>query len=185
MRRNLLVRCAFILCLASAGWSWSRAAAARMMPAAKHESVVALGLFERSGETQRGTLRCSPRRLYRGDTLTLEMPERHGGYLAVVNPRGDYLFLTSDQAETKESERKAGVHPLMSTTEFGGMRQLKLSTNDTRALDYNKKGLRGGRRAAAVFQQTGWYKVMLGQTSFEQEDPPFDAMCRVYYVNRR
>jgi hypothetical protein len=143
-----------------------------------------LRVVESSGETQRGTLRCSPRRLYRGDTLTLLMPDKHGGYLAVVNPRGDYLFLTSDQAETQESDRRAGVHPLISTTEFGGMGQLKLSTNDARALDYNRKGVRGGRRAAAVFQQTGWYKVMVSQTSFEQEDPPFDAMCKVYYVNR-
>jgi hypothetical protein len=177
MRRSLLVRCALILCLASAGWMLSRAAT--------HEDTGAAGLVERSLVAQGGTLRCSPGKLYRGETLTLAMPERHGGYLAVVNPHGDYMFLTSDQAETEESDRRAGVHPLISMTEFGGMRQLKLSTSDTRALDYNKKGSRGGRRARAMFQQTGWYKVMLGQTSFEQEDPPVDAMCRVYYVNRR
>ncbi|HKP72123.1 MAG TPA: hypothetical protein VJT82_04240, partial [Pyrinomonadaceae bacterium] len=42
-----------------------------------------------------GQLRCTPRRLQRGDTLTLDMPAQHGGYLAVVNPRGKYFFLTS------------------------------------------------------------------------------------------
>jgi hypothetical protein len=52
--------------------------------------------IERPGKRQHGTLRCSPHRIYRGDTLTLEMSERYGGYLTVVNPRGDYQFLNSD-----------------------------------------------------------------------------------------
>ncbi|HEY0100540.1 MAG TPA: hypothetical protein VGB76_16460 [Pyrinomonadaceae bacterium] len=127
-------------------------------------------------------LRCTPRRLRRGDTLTLTMPARHGGYLAIVNPRGKYFFLTSDDSGARTFEKNAGVNPSLSATEFGGMQQLQLSTTDTKAIDY--EGSQEKRRAETVFRQTGWYKVLISDTSLERDEPSPQGQCRVYYVNK-
>lgn len=133
--------------------------------------------------TEAQGLRCTPRTLYRGETLSVSLPEQHGGYLALVNPRGGYMFLTSD--ETQEADRSAGVSPLITRQDFESMRELRLSTTSARARDYNRKGARSMGRVLPVFRQTGWYRVLVSRNSFEQEEPAYDASCRVYYVNRR
>lgn len=127
-------------------------------------------------------LRCTPRRLRRGDTLTLAMSARHGGYLAIVNPRGKYFFLTSDDSGARTFEKNLGVNPFISASEFSGMQQLQLSTTDTKAIDY--EGSQGKRRAETVFRQTGWYKVLVSDTSLERDEPSPEGQCRVYYVNK-
>lgn len=127
-------------------------------------------------------LRCTPRRLHRGDTLTLAMPARHGGYLAIVNPRGKYFFLTSDDSGARTFEKNLGVNPFISASEFSSMQQLQLSTTDTKAIDY--EGSRETRRAETVFRQTGWYKVLISDTSLERDEPSPEGQCRVYYVNK-
>jgi hypothetical protein len=129
-------------------------------------------------ETQ---LRCTPGRLRRGDTLTLALSAPHGGYLAIVNPRGKYFFITSDDAGAQAFEHGAGVNPQLSATAFSRMNELRLSTADTKAIDYDSKA--AARRAETVFRQTGWYRVLVGAQSFERSEPSPDSACRVYYVN--
>ena len=108
------------------------------------------------------------------------MKPRHGGYLAIVNPDGKYFFLTSDDAGARAFEKNAGISPVISAADFGRMRQLRLSTVDTKAVDYESSG--GMRRAETVFRQAGWYKVLIGDTSFEREEPSPEAQCTVYYA---
>lgn len=118
----------------------------------------------------------------RGDTLTLALSSPHGGYLAIVNPRGKYFFLTSDDTGANAFERSAGVNPQLSATAFSQLSELQLSTTDTKAIDYSSPA--AARRAESVFRQTGWYRVLVGTTSFERGEPAPDAACRVYYVNQ-
>lgn len=127
-------------------------------------------------------LRCTPGRLRRGDILTLSMPAQHGGYLAIVNPRGKYFFLTSGDAGARTFEKNAGVNPFISTTEFSVMQELKLSTADTKAIDYESS--RGARRAETIFRQTGWYKVLVSDRSLESDQPSPEGQCKVYYANK-
>jgi hypothetical protein len=135
-----------------------------------------------NARTPQAQLRCTPRRLRRGDTLTLAMPARHGGYLAIVNPRGKYFFLTSDDSGARTFEKNAGVNPFISASAFSAMRRLQLSTTDTKAIDY--EDARGTRRAETVFRQTGWYKVLVSDTSLERDEPAPEGQCRVYYVSK-
>jgi hypothetical protein len=142
----------------------------------------ALASAPHNAHTTQTQLRCTPRNLRRGDTLTLALPARHGGYLAIVNPRGKYFFLTSDDSGARTFEKNLGVNPSISASAFGQMQQLQLSTTDTKAVDY--EGSQEKRRAETVFRQTGWYKVLISDTSLERDEPAPESQCRVYYVNR-
>src|SRR3712207_9468834 len=62
---------------------------------------------------------------------------------------------------------------------FRSMRQLRLSTTETKAVSYVNPA--GGRRADAVFGETGWYKILISHRSFEREEPSADGQCRIYY----
>lgn len=140
------------------------------------------GAGRRTPGAGRPQLRCSPGRLRRGDTLTLTMPARHGGYLAVVNPRGKYFFLTSGDAQTAASEKGAGANPSLTAEAFARLRRLRLDTAATKALDY--EGSAGERRAEPVFRETGWYEVLVSDRSFERDEPSADGRCRIYYSDR-
>lgn len=136
----------------------------------------------RNARAPQDQLRCTPRRLRRGDTLTLAMPARHGGYLAIIDPHGKYFFLTSADPGARAFEKNLGVNPFLSVTEFSSMQQLQLSTTDTKAIDYESS--RKPRRVKTVFQQTGWYKVLISDTSLERDEPSPQGQCRVYYGNK-
>ena len=164
--------CTFMLL----GLALTHYAAVNLMAHAPHVATVS------AAPALQSQLRCTPRSLRRGDTLTLALPARHGGYLAIINPRGKYFFLTSADSGARAFEKSAGVNPFLSVTEFGGMRQLLLSTTDTKAIDY--EGAQQSRRAETVFRQTGWYKVLVNDTSLEVDEPSPEGQCRVYYVNK-
>lgn len=158
-----------------------------LAPAARDASAAStrrtsVNAQRRTSNAARPQLRCSPARLRRGDTLTLSMPVRHGGYLAVVDPNGTYFFLTSGDAEALASERNAGANPSLTAEEFRRMRQLRLGTAETKAVSYVNPA--GSRRADAVFGATGWYKVLISRRSFEREEPSADGQCRIYYSDR-
>lgn len=177
MKRYRLKTCALslltLLAVAPAAARDASAATARRTPAS---------VQRRTSNAARPQLRCSPARLRRGDTLTLSMPARHGGYLAVVDPNGTYFFITSGDAEAVASERNAGANPSLTADEFRRMRQLQLSTAETKAVSYVNPA--GGRRADAVFGEAGWYKVLISNRSFEREEPSADGQCRIYYSDR-
>ena len=134
----------------------------------------------RTARAPQAKIRCTPRRLRRGDTLTLSMQAGHGGYLAIVNPDGKYFFITSNDEGARTFEKNAGVSPFLSVADFSRMRQLRLSTADTKAIDY--EGSQETRRAEAVFRRAGWYKVLISDTSFERDEPSPEAQCSVYYA---
>ncbi|HEV7904860.1 MAG TPA: hypothetical protein VGO96_13545 [Pyrinomonadaceae bacterium] len=140
----------------------------------------ARGAAARTARAPQAQLRCTPRRLRRGDTLTLSMQAGHGGYLAIVNPDGKYFFLTSADEGARAFEKNAGVSPFISATDFSRMRQLRLSTADTKAIDY--EGSQEARRAETVFRQVGWYKVLISDTSLERDEPSPEGQCKVYYA---
>lgn len=150
------------------------------LPPAPHAVVPVARARVAAPRAAQAKLRCTPQRLRRGDTLTLSMQSSHGGYLAIVNPEGKYFFITSNDEGARAFEKNAGVSPFISATDFSRMRQLRLSTTGTKAIDYESP--QETRRAEAVFRQSGWYKVLIGDTSFERDEPSPEALCRVYYA---
>lgn len=126
-------------------------------------------------------MRCSPERLRRGDTLTIELPAPHGGHLAVVNPRKKFFFLTSEEAGARGPDRKAGAEPLWGVDEFAKMSRLVLDTSRAKAVDWSREWPGGEGRAEPIFSQAGAYEILVGAESIDQEGAPYDFKCRVQY----
>ena len=113
------------------------------------------------------------------------MSAPHGGYLAVVNPAGKYFFLTSDTPEASRADTEAGAHPLINTTDFVNMNSLQLATTEAQAVDWAKHWRGGKGRAEKIFNRTGWYKLLISHMNFERDNPSYDSLCKVRYVNRQ
>lgn len=55
---------------------------------------------------------CSPDKARLNDTLTLTMNAPHGGYLEIITPEKEYVFLSElDADELVEENQKAGTNP--------------------------------------------------------------------------
>jgi TonB family protein len=120
---------------------------------------------------RRVRLVCSPRELFRGDALRLEMTIPHGRDLAVVGPGDDYYFLKYWDPEDKEAtadwfafERQPALDlPTLTTAgEWSGV---------------------GDPRWERVFSRTGWYEVRLSYNLETDDGTPFQ-ICRVHYTDR-
>ena len=118
---------------------------------------------------------CSPRRLYRGDTLLITMSVPHGGDLAIVGPDDRFSFIVYFQPDKNSKQQ-----PLINREKFQSMAQLKIATDQIREMMWaaDEKPNR------LIFTRTGWYEIRLGANLETDDGTPF-ARCRVYYVNRR
>jgi hypothetical protein len=117
---------------------------------------------------------CSPRRLYRGETLVLNMTVPHGGDLAIVGPKRSFSFIVFEPSENSKQQ------PLINREKFETMAQLKLATDKVREMMWAADE----RPNRLIFTRTGWYEVWLS-ANLETDDGTPVAKCRVYYIHRR
>ena len=114
------------------------------------------------------SLRCSPRRLWLGDTLTLNMSVPHGRDLAILGPGNKFFWLRSwepnDEATTA------------SWYAFEKLRQLKIVTKEAKG--------RVSTDDEPIFTKTGWYRVRVSYNLETDDGTPVNE-CRVYYTHRR
>src|SRR5687767_2398131 len=114
------------------------------------------------------SLRCSPTRLWQGDTLTLNMSVPHGRDLAILGPDNKFFWLRSwepnDEATTASwyAFEKMKLFKIV-TTEAKG----RVSTDDE-----------------PIFTKTGWYRIRISY-NLETDDGTPVKECKVYYTHRR
>jgi TonB family protein len=119
---------------------------------------------------RRVRLACSPRELFRGDTLRLEMSVPHGRDLAVIGPGDDYYFLKSWEPEDKEA----------TADWFAFERQ---PTFDLPTLTTVGEWVGAGDpRWERVFNKAGWYEVRISYNLETDDGTPFQT-CRVHYTD--
>lgn len=119
-------------------------------------------------------LKCSPERLFKGDTLTLDMATPHGGDLAVRAPDGtDFLVVFRPHNEGPNAQ------PLMEAEKFIKLGQLKLVTDQTKARPWEY----GRDKNELIFTRTGWYQVRLSENLLSDDGTPLYT-CRVHYTNK-
>lgn len=126
-------------------------------------------------------MRCTPETLRRGDTLTVELTPPHGGYLAVINPRKKFFFLTAEETGARGPDRRAGAEPLWQVEEFAKMSRLALDTSRAKAVDWSRDWPGGEGKAELIFNESGAYEILVGAESIDQEGAPYDFKCRVRY----
>ncbi len=117
---------------------------------------------------RRVSLRCSPRKLWLGDTLTLQMSVPHGRDLAILGPDDKFFWLRSWEPNDQETTAQWYA--------FEKVRQLKLSTTEA------KGSVNDG--AELIFTKTGWYSIRISYNLETDDGTPFNE-CKVYYVHRR
>lgn len=114
------------------------------------------------------SLRCSPRKLWLGDTLTLSMSVPHGRDLAVLSPDERFFWLRSWEPNDREATAQ--------WYGFEKIRQLKLVTTEAKGNVNNSDEL--------IFTRTGWYSIRISYNLETDDGTPFNE-CKVYYVHRR
>ena len=118
--------------------------------------------------TRKVSLRCSPNRLWLGDTLTLNMSVPHGRDLAILAPGDKFFWLRSWEPNDENATAKWYA--------FEKLGQLKIATAEAKG--------RVSTDDEPIFTRTGWYRVRISY-NLETDDGTPVNQCRVYYTHRR
>lgn len=114
------------------------------------------------------SLRCSPTRLWLGDTLTLNMSVPHGRDLAILGPDNKFFWMRSWEPNDKATTA--------SWYAFENVRQLKIVTTEAKG--------RVSTDDELIFTKTGWYRIRVSYNLETDDGTPVNE-CKVYYVHRR
>lgn len=114
------------------------------------------------------SLRCSPTRLWLGDTLTLNMSVPHGRDLAILGSDNKFFWLRSWEPNDKAITA--------SWYAFEKIRQLKIVTTEAKG--------RVTTDDEPIFTKTGWYKIRISYNLETDDGTPVNE-CKVYYSHRR
>ncbi len=118
--------------------------------------------------TRKVSLRCSPRKLWLGDTLMLNMSVPHGRDLAILGPDDKFFWLRSWEPDNREATAQWYA--------FEKVGRLKLVTSEAKGNVNNHDEL--------IFTKTGWYSIRISYNLETDDGTPFNE-CKVYYVHRR
>jgi hypothetical protein len=114
------------------------------------------------------SLRCSPRKLWLGDTLTLHISIPHGRDLAILSPDNKFFWLRSWEPNNQEITAQWYA--------FEKVGRLKLVTSEAKGKVSNDDEL--------IFTKTGWYSIRISYNLETDDGAPYNE-CKVYYVHRR
>jgi hypothetical protein len=108
----------------------------------------------------------------------------NGGYLAIEregkNP--DYFLLSeSKNSEQQKSSAAADAFPFWTTENLRTLPRIELNSSEARAVNLSKLNNQGEGKVELIFSLTGWYKILLSDENFEQDDPVITGQCRVFY----
>jgi len=126
-----------------------------------------------------GWLRCSPERLYRGETVTVDLPAEHDGYDFAILCHALEQYLISFKPGPLDR-----IGPVIAPGVFAKMRQVKLSTAEARgslSAPWRPDRPRALKPPEKIFTESGSYEVLLGP-ALGAEDADFDA-CWVDYFD--
>lgn len=118
--------------------------------------------------TRKVSLRCSPAKLWLGDTLTLYLSVPHGRDLAVLGPDNKFFWLRSWEPNDEATTAKWYA--------FENLRQLKIVTTEAKG--------RVSTDDEPIFTKTGWYRIRVSY-NLETDDGTPVTQCRVYYSHKR
>ena len=116
---------------------------------------------------RRVSFRCTPRKLWLGETLTLSMSVPHGRDLAILGPDGRFFWLRSWEPDDREATARWYA--------FERQRQLKLVTSEAQGVV--------SRESERIFTKTGWYRIRVSYNLETDDGTPLNE-CKVYYAHK-
>lgn len=60
---------------------------------------------EKTADNSSGKLVCTPQTLRKGDVLTVAMNKPHGGFLEIITPSKEYIFISSESSDQTACRR--------------------------------------------------------------------------------
>ncbi len=127
---------------------------------------------------------CTPEKFGRGAMLVISLKTPNGGYLAIEREgkKPDY-FLLSAPENSEEQKNGAAVDslPFWQVETLKTLRRIELNSSEARTVNLSKLNKQGEGKAELIFGQSGWYKILLSDENFEQDDPVITGQCRVYF----
>lgn len=160
-----------------------------------NQSVVSTSNFSNAAKTTVGNhstkavssgeiINCAPEKFGRGAKLVINLKNPNGGYLAIEREgkKPDY-FLLSDEGDSQLQKLAASADslPFWTTATLKTLKRIELDSTEVRAVSLSKLDKRGKGKAELIFSQTGWYKILLSDENFEQDEPVITRQCRVFY----
>lgn len=127
---------------------------------------------------------CAPEKFARGAKLAISLKNSNGGYLAIEREgkKPDYFLLSDEEnSELQKLATTADALPFWTTTTLKTLKRIELDSTEARAVSLSKLDKQGKGKAELIFSQTGWYKILLSDENFEQDEPVITGQCRVFY----
>ena len=141
-------------------------------------SLVILSIWHRPAYA--GLLTCQPQTLYRGEALTIELPNPHEDYEFAVWGEDLELMMISFKPGPKDK-----IAPVIAPNVFRAMKRIDLHSTTARGSPsdfwHGSDLPRGLGASRLIFINTGLYEVLLGP-AIGAEDADFDG-CWVNYIN--
>lgn len=129
-----------------------------------------------------GKLVCTPQTLRKGDVLTVALIEPHGGFLEIITPSKEYIFISSESGDKLLADaRKYNLIPYYAAAELASLGEIKIDTAKATTIDYKGGEVNGKLLTARIFAESGKYKILLSKDSFETDDPTITGQCEVLY----
>ena len=134
---------------------------------------------------------CRPTVLYRGDTLTVDLPMPHDGYELGIVPPGelqDLMLLTFKTRPVDELLHRSvdKIQPVIAADTFARMKRLRLVTTQAGGFwisgPPNPCHTRVAGVAEPIFTKSGDYRVQLGP-ALGGENDDVSGECLIKYVD--
>lgn len=116
--------------------------------------------------------KCSPKTIYRGETLNISLKTPHGKYSAILRfDNKKWFFLYGG----------VGNNPDWTDTSFSQISEISINTETS----FNSTNVEVGEKPEKIFTKTGKYRVLVSDEDFGQDDPIWTGMCEIYYINKK
>ena len=129
---------------------------------------------------------CTPEKFGCDTKLIISLKSPNGGYLAIEREGKNpdyYLLSTPENSEDQNFAAAANSLPFWTVETLKTLSRLELDSSQIRAVNLSKLNNEGEGKAEPIFNQTGWYKILLSDENFEQDEPVITGQCRVFYDN--
>jgi len=120
-------------------------------------------------EVEQGALKCYPRILYKGDTLTIVLSADHPRGLAIRDPSDNWYYLQGESSQFQ----------LMAPGDFARATRIEIPTDEIEAVRWDD----GRAQSDLIFRETGEYLVYMANNLETEPENTFYLENTVYYYD--
>lgn len=119
-----------------------------------------------------GTMVCTPTSVRTNQSFTVQLPEKHGPDIAIVDPAGRYFFLSFRPTASAPKH----IPPISDAT-LRAKKALVINTSQASGIEL---AIGSDAVLSKIFRRSGVYRVLISDT-LETEDPVLDGWCEVFF----